>query len=76
MRPVTINPNNVAESLREIERASHEADVTEIAQARTVTGAYTPTRTLDASSATLADLRAFVATLVADLQKGGENRTT
>lgn len=76
MRPVTINPRNVEASLTEIERASHENDVVELAQAFTITGAYTPTRVLDVTTATLPDLIAFVATWVADRQRGGQNRTT
>lgn len=76
MRPVTLNPNNVSAALQEIERASHENDLTEQAQNRTITGAYTATRTLNVATATLSDLIAFVATFIADCQKGGSNRTT
>lgn len=76
MRPVTLDPRNVLASFNEIERASHECDITELAQAFTITGAYTPTRVLDVTTATLPDLLAFVATWVADRQRGGQNRTT
>lgn len=76
MRPCTINPHNVMASLTEIERASHECDITELAQAFTITGVYTPTRALDVSTATLPDLLAFIATWVTDRQRGGQNRTT
>jgi hypothetical protein len=76
MRPVTVNPTNIPAAIEELQRASHENDVTEIANNLAITGAYTATRTLNAATATLADLRAFVATFVSDLQKGGANRTT
>ena len=76
MRPVTITHLNVPAAINEIERASHECDVTELAQAFTITGTYTTTRTLNVATATLPDLIAFVATWVADRQKGGQNRTT
>lgn len=76
MRPVTINSNDVHASLVELERASHENDVNEIANNFTVSGSYTAARSFDATAATLAELRIIVATLLTDLQKGGLNRTT
>ncbi len=80
MRPVTlfqlgtVQDSAVQEALREIERASQENDAVLIAQNFTITGAYTDTRTLDVSTATLPDLIAFVATYIADMQRGGANR--
>lgn len=76
MRPVTINPDNVRAALMEIDRASHENDLVEIAQNFSTTGAYTTTRTLNATAPTLANVVAVLATLIADMQKGGLNRTT
>lgn len=60
-------------SLKTIERASFE-DAETIFDDLTITGTYTATRTLDADTATLSDLIAFVATLVSDIQKRGQNR--
>lgn len=76
MRPVTVNIENVQAALKEIMAASHEADITEMAQNYSVTGAYTATRALNAGSPTLANVVAVLATLISDLQKGGLNRTT
>lgn len=80
MRPVTLFQVGMVEdpavqaALREIELASQEVDIVLIAKNFTITGAYTNTRTLNVSTATLPDLLAFVATFIADLQKGGANR--
>lgn len=60
------------EALREIERASAE-DVEAVLSEFTVSN-ITETRTLDASAATLDDLRNFVATMVDDIQKRGQKR--
>jgi hypothetical protein len=76
MRPVTLNPEDPASSLREIERASHENDVGEAAQNFSFTGAVTVTTNLNISSPTLANTNAVLATLLEILQKGGINRTT
>lgn len=62
------------QALKTIEGATFE-DVEAIINDFTVTGVYTPARTLNTSTATLADLIAFVATLVTDIQKRGQNRT-
>lgn len=61
-------------ALKQIEQASYE-DAELIFDDYTITGTFTDTRTLDVATATLADLIAFVATLVTDLQKRGQNRT-
>jgi hypothetical protein len=76
MRPVTINPQDPPSALNEIMRASHEADLTEIAQAFTISGTYTQTTTLNLTSPTVANVAAFLATLIAAMQRGGINRTT
>lgn len=73
--PLAVRDALVEQRLREIERASNDNDPVQIAQAFTITGSYTETRTLDAGTATLADLRAFIATFINDLKRGGQNRT-
>lgn len=60
-------------ALKTIERASFE-DIETLFDDLTISGTYTDTRTLDADTATLADLIAFVATLISDIQKRGQNR--
>lgn len=62
------------QSLKKIERASYE-DAELIFDGVTITGSFVETRTLDPSSATLDDLLAFIATLVTDIQKRGQNRS-
>lgn len=64
----------VEQCFAEIERNSYNLDARQIAQDFTVT-ASTPLRTIDASTATLADLRNFVATFIADLKQGGMKKT-
>lgn len=82
MRPVTIHSMGqikdpvVKAAVEEFQRASQENDIAIIATNFTITGAFTDTRTLDVTSATLADVRAFIATLITDLKKGGATRTT
>lgn len=76
MRPVTLNPTNVAAALTEIERASHENDIVEVAQNYSLTGTLVPTRVLNVAAPTAANVAAVLATLLDDLKKGGLNRTT
>lgn len=77
MRPVTLNPANVAAALVEIERASHENDVTEIAQNFSVDNpAFTQVFQLNTTSPSTSNIVAVLATLLTILQKGGLNRTT
>ncbi len=64
----------IARALEQISQASDE-DALTIADAFTVTGTYTPTRTLNAGTATTAQLAAFVATFISDLTKRGTNRS-
>lgn len=61
-------------ALKAIERASYE-DIEQVMDDYTIEGTFTPTRTLDGGAATLDELRAFIATLVQDLQKRGQNRS-
>lgn len=53
MRPVTINPHNTIAALAEIERASHENDLAEIAQNFSIGNAPGAQRTLNGSSVQL-----------------------
>jgi hypothetical protein len=76
MRPVTLNPQNPQSALAEIQRASHENDLAEIAQSFSIIGTVTPTTALNVTSPTLANIANFVATLVQAMQRGGINRTT
>jgi transcriptional regulator of heat shock response len=63
----------VEDSLRTIEQQSNE-DMEAVLSEFTTTGSFTETRTFDASTATLADLRNFVATMFSDIKKGGQKR--
>lgn len=56
-------------SLSEIEAASRVERFVDIAAAYTVEN-YTPTRSLDAATATASDLANFLATLITDLKAG------
>jgi len=76
MRPVTLSINNIPASLTEIEAASHENDLLEIAQNFTFTGTPTTTLNLNITAPTLANVVAVLATLLEICQKGGLNRTT
>lgn len=58
--------------LREIELASQE-DIALMAKEFTVTG-HTPTRVLDAATATATDVADVLCTLLEDLQKRGSKR--
>ncbi len=76
MRPVTLNPQDPEGSFREIENASHENDVVEIAQNITADTSFTATYSLLVGTPTLANTNLVLATLVQMMQKGGLNRTT
>lgn len=68
-------PPNIQAAFNEIFRASQEADVVDIGGAFTITGTFTPTRTLNVTSPTLANAVAVLATLLSDLQHGGSTKT-
>lgn len=75
-----MNPNDqkgtvefILTSLREIENSSYE-DVALIADNFTVTAGFTVTRSLNAGTATLAQLAAFVATFINDIKHRGAGR--
>lgn len=65
-----------ADALREIELASAEINITDIANAFTIEGTYSETRTLNVGVSTLAETQAFIATLINDFKRGGANRST
>lgn len=66
----------VADALKEIELASAEFNLLDIANAFTIAGAYTRRTTLDVGTSTLTETQEFIATLIDDLKRGGENRST
>lgn len=63
-------------AIREIELASAENDLLDIANGFTITGTYTETRTLNVGTSTLAETQAFIATFISDCKRGGQHRTT
>jgi hypothetical protein len=64
------------DALQAIELASAEVDLTDIASAFSVTGTYTPTRTLNVTAPTLANAVAVLATFIDDCKRGGTFRST
>jgi len=71
-----IKDQAVKDALKEVELASAEFNLVDIASAFTIEGAFTETRTLDVGTSTLAETQAFIATLIGDLQRGGESRSS
>lgn len=69
-------PRELQASFNEIFRASLEADIIDIGQAFIIDGTFTPTRTLNVTTPTTANIAAVLATLISDLQHGGATRTT
>lgn len=69
-------PQNIQNIFNLIFKASRDADVVDIAQGYTITGSFTPTRSLNVTSPTTANIAAVLATLISDFQSGGPNRTT
>lgn len=63
-------------AIKELELASAENDLLEIAKSFTITGSYTETRTLNVGTSTLAQTQAFIATFISDCKRGGQHRTT
>lgn len=64
----------VIQFAKRIELASNE-DIQAMLQAYSVTGDFTPTRSIDVATAAFPDLLAFIATLITDVKRGGPNRT-
>ena len=80
MRRVDINTGAIRDpaaksAIQEIVNASADNDIIDIAAAFEVTGSYTETRTLNVGTSTLEETQAFIATLIADLKRGGQHRT-
>lgn len=81
MRRVQINTGAIKDpatkaAIEELVRASADENIIDIAQAFTIAGDYTDTRTLNVGTSTLAETQAFIATLIADFKRGGSNRST
>lgn len=72
-----IDPN-IQKLFNEIVEASQSGDITDIGGSYTLTlpVGFTPTRTLNVSTATATDVAKVLATLILDLKAGGANRTT
>lgn len=76
-QPLPNVPPNIQKLFNQIVEASQTGDTTDIGGAFSLTGAVsTPTRNLNVTSPTLANVVAVLATLLADLKAGGANRTT
>lgn len=76
-QPLPNVPANIQKLFNQIVEASQTGDTTDIGGAFFLTGAApTPTRNLNVTSPTLANVVAVLATLLADLKAGGANRTT
>ncbi len=75
-QPISKRPEDfekwVKECFAELERASHE-DVSVVVKDFTVSN-HTPTRTLDAGTAVLADVTDVLCTLIKDMQNRGMKR--
>lgn len=69
-------PANIQKMFSEIADASQSGDITDIGGAFAVTGAFVETRTLNVGTSTLTQTQNFLATLIADLKRGGATRTT
>lgn len=69
-------PPQIQAVFKQVFLASQEGDIVDIGQAFTVSGSFTPTRTLNVTSPTTANIAAVLATLISDLQHGGSTKTT
>lgn len=82
MRRVNLNQLGMVQdpaarsALNELQLASGEVDLTDIANAFTVSGTYTRTTTLNVTAPTAANIAAFLATFIDDCKRGGANRST
>lgn len=75
-QPMPDIPANIQALFNQIVQASQSGDIVDIASAFTLTGTLVPTRNLNVTSPTVANVAAVLATLLADLKAGGSNRTT
>lgn len=77
MRPASVNNlGDIKAALDEIQRASQEGDTVDIASPYVITGTFTETRALNLTTPTAANIAAVLATLIQDLKRGGNSRTT
>lgn len=74
--PMPTVPLQIQKIFNLIFAASRDADLVDIFGGYTITGTFTPTRTLNVSSPTTANLAAVLATIISDCQAGGPNRTS
>jgi hypothetical protein len=72
----SVQDPSVKTALQAIQLASAQVDLTDIANAFTVSGTYTQTRTLNVTSPTLANAVAVLATFIDDCKRGGQHRST
>jgi len=75
-RPFPGIPPAIAAMFVEIVTASQDGDIIDIGAAYTITGSFTPTRNLNVTSPTAANIAAVLATLISDLKAGGATKTT
>lgn len=75
-QPLPDVPPNIQKLFNQIVEASQSGDITDIGAAYTLTGTLVPTRNLNVTSPTVANVAAVLATLLADLKAGGAKRTT
>jgi len=71
-----IKDSAVAAALREIINASADENIVDLVAPFIIENSYTETRTLNVGTSTLAETQAFIATLIDDFKRGGQNRTT
>lgn len=71
-----VQDHGVHDALREIELASAEWNTVDIVAPYIVSGTFTETRTLNVTAPTIANIAAVLATLIKDMQRGGESRST
>lgn len=71
-----IRDGAVREALKEIQLASADADILDIANAYIITGTFTETRELNVTAPSTANTAAVLATLITDFKRGGQFRTT
>lgn len=62
------------DALQKVQNASRENDIVRIGGAYTVTGTLTEVRAIDVDTATDAELRQIVGTLLTDLKRGGAKK--
>lgn len=74
-RPLPGVPPAIAKMFDEIAAASLDGDIIDIGQAYTITGTFTPTRNLNVTTPTAANIAAVLATLISDFKAGGSTKT-